>query len=81
MLVVHRMSQNVGCATASDVCGMSICLFAVLAPSVMATVSCVANVLLVVIVVVISVKCYHLRHQGQCVMYKGPINTLHRYYR
>ena len=73
------MSQNVGCATASDVCGMSICLLAVLAPSVMATVSCVANVLLVVIVVVISVKCHHLRHQGQCVMYKDPVSTICRY--
>ena len=53
------------------------CPFTVLAPSVMATVSCVANVLLVVIVVVVSVKCHHLRHQGQCEMCKRPITTIH----
>ena len=37
----------------------------VLTPSVMAVVSCVANVVLVVIVGVLSVKCHHLRHKGQ----------------
>ena len=36
-----------------------------MAPLVMAAVSCVANAVLIVIVVVLSVKCHHLRHQGQ----------------